>query len=99
MKLKQNSKSALKPPSLQDKVNQAQKDLANWSMVASSPGLSPRAAAASRQMVRSLSAAVKVGQASLAKFPSEPSETLENKESMNSPPIPSIDSNPPPVVS
>src|SRR5580698_3076641 len=98
MKSKQNMQSGIqKPeiPSLKEKLQQAQMSLKDWSEVASSPDLSPRAASAARSMVRSLRAAVKVGQASLQAFPDQ---NNPDSESTNLPPTNQKDLNDQPEI-
>jgi hypothetical protein len=54
------------PLSLQEKLDQARRDLARWSHIAADPDLSPAAALAARNAARSSQAAVILGEKALA---------------------------------
>ena len=60
-----NSAEQPQPVSLEEKVAQAQRDLAKWSAVAQDPTLSPRAAQAAANLARSSAAALKLGKKAL----------------------------------
>jgi hypothetical protein len=60
------------PQSLHEKLEAAKADAAKWSQIAASPGLSPTAALAARNMARSCQAAVTLGEKALARDASLP---------------------------
>ena len=66
-----------KEPSLHDRVNLAQADLAKWSAVAALPSLNPQEAEFARNMARSSKAALTLGQKAL--LFQEPESVQENQ--------------------